>query len=257
MVPPITDTARYTTEMHKSLFDKLFFSHLIDADLIVDFGCADGALIRAHHKMFPSVRMIGYDNDSAMIEMAHQKTQRTNTEFTWNWPRVKVWAKEARAPALLLSSVLHEVYSYSNATELSGFGSCCWQSGFEYVIIRDMMHSEDMNGQSLPEDVAKVRQRLPLWMLEAWEDEWGTIENKISLVHLLLTYRYVENWDRELLENYLAVGVKTYLNSIPSDYEPVHFRHYTLPFLKHQVKQDFGINLQTRTHVQIIMRRKP
>jgi len=256
MTPPIHDIHRYTTEMHKSLFDKLFFANLIDTDLIVDYGCADGALIRSHHLMFPSTKLIGYDNDSAMIETARDKTQQVNTDFSWNWPRVQAQVRGAFRPALLLSSVLHEVYSYLSVAELSAFESTCWQSGFEYVIIRDMMHSEDMNGPSLSEDVARVWQRLPLWMLEAWEDKWGTIEHKTSLVHLLLTYRYVENWDRELLENYLAVGVKTYLSNIPSAYEPIHFRHYTLPFLKHQVKQDFGIDLQARTHVQLILRRK-
>ena len=59
----------------------------------------------------------------------------------------------------------------------------------------------------------------------------GLTSNK-NFLHYLLTYRYVENWDREVRENYFPHSIEEFLSKIPTKYEVVYFEHYTLPFLR-------------------------
>jgi hypothetical protein len=44
-VNPILNDQFYTDEMAKSMWDKAFFVNFVDATLLVDFGCADGAML--------------------------------------------------------------------------------------------------------------------------------------------------------------------------------------------------------------------
>lgn len=253
---PIADQDHYTTEMHKSLFDKLFFAPLIDSDCILDYGCADGALIRAHEHIFPGVFMIGYDNNKDMIRKARDLSPNWSDAFhTWDWTRVHANVRENKRPAILLSSVMHEVYSYCSEAQIAEFENNVWNSGFKYVVIRDMMHNAVMDRKALLTDVARVRMILPTVMIQEHEEKFGTIENQTSLVHLLLKYRYKENWKREVEENYLSVKLEDFFRLVPLNYKPIHFQHYTLPFVRDRVRDDFGINMVDRTHVQLIFER--
>ena len=69
---PITDLSKYNQSMQKSMIDKIFFMDKVEADVFIDVGCADGALIKFLASNFPQHKYIGYDNDSKMIEMAYQ-----------------------------------------------------------------------------------------------------------------------------------------------------------------------------------------
>ena len=52
---PIVNLNRYNLSMSKSLIDKIFFMDKIDDTIkvIVDYGCADGTLIRFLAPLFP------------------------------------------------------------------------------------------------------------------------------------------------------------------------------------------------------------
>ena len=58
---PIVDLNRYNLSMSKSLIDKIFFMDKIDDTIkvIVDYGCADGTLIRFIAPLFPEITFIG------------------------------------------------------------------------------------------------------------------------------------------------------------------------------------------------------
>ena len=60
----------YTEEMSKSVWDKSFFmDKIIGAKLVIDFGCADGAMIRMLAPLFPNTTFYGYDiNDNLIVE---------------------------------------------------------------------------------------------------------------------------------------------------------------------------------------------
>ena len=64
----------YNDRMRRSMWDKAFFMDKIPgAALLVDYGCADGSLIRFLHGLFPGLSVIGFDIDPAMIAEARRR----------------------------------------------------------------------------------------------------------------------------------------------------------------------------------------
>ena len=60
----ISDLNKYNERMARAIDDKLFFVDYLDGiDTIVDFGCADGAILE---KLPKNLRKIGYDNSEEM-----------------------------------------------------------------------------------------------------------------------------------------------------------------------------------------------
>ena len=92
--------------------------------------------------------------------------------------------------------------------------------------------------------------------LKSYESVWGKISTQRDLVHYLLKYKYTENWEREVRENYVPITLEQLLEIIPEGYEVTYLNHFTLPYTAWQIKSDFGIELTTPTHIKLILRRK-
>ena len=249
----IDDMSGYNAHMERSMIDKLFFLDKTDAEIFVDFGCANGALLDTINKLFPNLKLVGFDVSEEMIKLA--KERNPNIMFTSDWAEVVKFLNNHKdqKSAIVLSSVLHEIYSYLNPSEIKSFWDKVWNSNFNYVIIRDMMVSEHTARPSDPIAVAKIKQRYDQNKLKQWEAQWGTLHDNWSLVHFLLTYRYEANWEREYKENYLPNSLEVFLSMIPHKYVPMVIEHFTLPFVRQTVMKDFGIQLQDRTHLKLIL----
>lgn len=77
------------------------------------------------------------------------------------------------------------------------------------------------------------------------------------MIHFLMKYRYMRNWDRENNENYFPITLEKLLSMIPTEkYEIVYFQNYVLPFTSDQVKKDFDITIRDNTHIKILLKRK-
>ena len=114
-----------------------------------------------------------------------------------------------------------------------------------------------MNRPSNINDVVKVLQKADKDQLREYESIWGSIRENKNLVHYLMKYRYLENWKREVRENYFPLSLERLLSKIPTDkYEIVYFENYILPFTSHKVKEDFDIELHDNTHVKLLLKRK-
>ena len=74
-----------------------------------------------------------------------------------------------------------------------------------------------------------------------------------TFIHFLLKYKYTKNWERENNENYIPISLETLLKKIPSDYSIKYKRIYLLDILKNKVKEDFDIDLEHPTHLQMII----
>lgn len=73
-MPGIANIEIYNESMTKSLIDKLFFLDKIDnVKCIVDYGCANGALIAFIAPLFPDILFFGYDKNGMMIDSAIEK----------------------------------------------------------------------------------------------------------------------------------------------------------------------------------------
>lgn len=103
-------------------------------------------------------------------------------------------------------------------------------------------------------DVMRVRNRANKEYLKSFEEKWGKISNNYrTFMHYLLKYKYTDNWDREVNENYLPISLETLYTKIPSGYRIKYQDNYILPILQQQVKKDFDIIIDHTTHTKIII----
>lgn len=266
----INNYSAYLHGMQMSLQDKLFWTKIIPhdhIDTIIDFGCADGALLDAIDKeqrqQFDEKRidrlwcLVGIDNNPEMLKKMEKKNNCILRAQSFG----EVPSAFKQNALLNLSSVIHEVYSYCTAEEILNFWDNVFNSGFEYIAIRDMMISKTVqrkkgyhpHGNSMDEaqlvDYCKVRNL---------GDKGFTELDVKNQLEFLLKYRYIENWDREVREFYFPIYFEQLLNSVADNgkYYIEYLNHYTLPFIKETVKEDFGIDIIDNTHCQLILRKK-
>lgn len=249
----IKDINIYLNRMQKSVLDKMFFMDKIFEPIstVIDFGCANGELIKALGSLFGEYRYIGYDISESMIDSARGNVPAA--EFYSEWDNISA---EPKNSLLNISSVLHEVYSYCTEEEVCLFLSRVFDSGFKYIAIRDMMFSEkektyvDSAALKAVESNMKYKSKLA-----DYEDVWGPIATEHSLLHYLLKYKYDQNWKREVRENYVPLTIEQFLRLIPKKYEITYIDHFTLPYVAWQIKNDFGIELTRPTYIKLILKR--
>ena len=250
----IRDYSVYLHRMQQSVLDKLFFFDKIFEPVknILDFGCANGEMLKCLHLFSCSYRFIGYDISETMIGAA--KANVPGAEFYSRWEDIQLDPAES---LVNISSTLHEVYSYGTEEDVEIFWKRILRSGFKYISIRDMMVSDAADGAPDGAALELVRSNEAYAdKLRDYEAHWGPIRTQSSLVHYLLKYSYTENWAREVRENYLPITVEKLLAMVPEEYEITYHRHYVLPYTAWQIKRDFGITLTTPTHVQLLLKKK-
>ena len=250
----IKDYSVYLNRMQKSVLDKMFFMDKVFESFsnIVDFGCANGELIKALQALFGEYRYVGYDISEEMLSVARANVP--SAEFYSDWDMIKVDHSDS---LLNISSVLHEVYSYSSKEEIDLFWKRVLDSGFKYIAIRDMMLSEaDQTGIDTEQHALAVKDEKYADKLRDYERIWGKIATQHDLVHYLLKYKYTENWEREVRENYLPITIERLLETVPENYEVTYINHFTLPYTAWQIRNDFGVELTTPTHIKLILRRR-
>ncbi len=254
----ISNYQTYADGMEKSMDDKLFFVNNIDFDVIVDFGCANGIFLSRLQTMKPNVKIIGYDLDDVMLSKA-RVVLGEDALLTSSWDEVVNELSNYENPLLNLSSVIHEVYSYSHSSVIKKF----WEKqvfggNFKWITIRDMIPSSDIHKNELEnfrQDVKRVRKRANKFYLNDFEKRWGPIDdNYRTFCHFLLKYRYVDNWEREVNENYLPVSLETVKTKIPSNYSIEYEQDFIVPFIKDKVGKDFGVKITHSTHVKMVLK---
>lgn len=257
MTTAISNLEIYNARMGgRAMYDKLFaVPHLSEdeVNIFVDFGCADGRLIAAMELFYPNTIFIGFDNDPRMVEDAKKncKTQRFYTKWTDVEDALSHYPLHKKA--IILSSVIHEVYSYMSYMDVESF----WENvfKFDFVIVRDMMPSVSMSRAVNMDQYVSVRHRFPE-QLASFEKINGKIADNRQLVHFLLKYNYKENWAREVRENYFSLTTEEMLDKIPQEFAVDYFEHFTPPFIKKTVERDTGILLVDNTHVKFILRKR-
>lgn len=248
----------YNQNMQTTLDDKLFFINQVKFDVIVDFGCANGVFLSKIQNLYPNVKIIGYDLDDTMLSKA-RAILGNKALLTSDWSEVVGELSNYKDPLLNLSSVIHEVYSYSRPIDVNKFwNEQVFGGSFKYITIRDMIPSVVVGREELSkwkDDARKVRIASDTFYLKSFEDKWGSIfQSYRVLLHYLLKYKYTDNWEREVNENYLPVTLETLKNKIPSSYKITFEDSFILPYLAQEVKKDFGIELNHTTHTKLILK---
>lgn len=267
------DIASYNENMSKGLVDKMFFLNDIELNnekkyLFVDFGCADGFLTDALYDVLSkrgiAAYYVGYDISEDMIDLAKTRFNHnaTNVMFTYKWDEVIEYMKqyENTEKVLILSSVIHEVYSYSkDPQDIKEFWQRVLESDFKYICVRDMMVAADIDRPSNLNDVGKIiaasvtgnvitKEQLADYELKNNRLEYSQRE----VIHFLLKYRWKLNWEREVNENYFPITVEEFLEFFEGKYEINYLERFRVPFLDKCIKEDFDIELEDYTHIKAV-----
>ena len=266
----------YNEHMAKGMDDKLFFLNKINFKkdgyyLFVDFGCADDTLLDTLYGIMDkaginNVYYIGYDISDTMIELAKTKFSHCTSSvmFTSSWKEVEekvktYWAMES---ILILSSVIHEVYSYAECQDdIDLFWHRVLDTGFKYVCVRDMMVGKDINHKPDIDMFSFMEKNIPHFSdrRKYWDDfikNWGTTSDNKNFIHYLLKYRWTINWDREVHENYFPIYIEDFLKEFEENYNILYLERFRVPFLEKCWKEDFDIEIKDNTHIKTIFELK-
>ena len=249
----------YNNEMQKGLSDKLFFMKnediLKNVRTIMDYGCADGALIQEMSALYPSINFVGFDLDEEMVRQANLR-KIDKAYFFDNFEKAK---KKMDVDAILCSSVIHEVYSYGTKESIDLFWNNLNNGNHDYIIIRDMsMSKDDPANETL--DMKMLNNVLKYGdsnQVREFENIWGRFRTTSDIIHFLFKYRYTDNWKREVEENYFPVFNEDYDKLIDmSKFEKIYHEHYLLPYQKEIILKDFNVEIKSKTHVKMIFKRR-
>ena len=126
---------RYFELLEKGMLDKVWFLEKIEhsVNTLVDFGCGDGSLFVLIDRIYPGrFRYIGIDHNPEMIAAAKENG-------------IEVYSSLAELPeidydksALILNSVLHEIFSYSAFNAAYELFEEMEAKKFRHIAIRDM-----------------------------------------------------------------------------------------------------------------------
>lgn len=234
----------YNSRMKKSLMDKIFFIDKVDAEVFVDFGCADGSMIKMLSELFPNYIYIGYDNKQEMIDLAKQNVANAHFYSSYDEVLEHVNLLNHKKSCLILSSVLHEIDEKETFFEFLKF------KNFDFVAIRDMMY-EETSANRIPFN--EIYKHYPQKIKSYFENEIWHWSGQDMIQATFKSY-YVENFDTEVLEDYFSFN-QNHLMSLKYKHKliPIYEYHYLLPYWKQTIKNDFGVDLNgIKTHVQII-----
>lgn len=191
----ITNLSSYNSSMKKSLLDKIFFMDKTDFEVLVDYGSADGSMIKFLHTLFPEIQYIGYDIDPKMVEKAQEGVSKdSHMQFTSNWKEVVAVCADRKC-CITLSSVIHEVYAYGTRADVDSMWNRVFSNTFDYIAVRDMIPSVSIDKRSDINDVKKLMCKANASQLREFGQVWGSIEQNKNLQHFLLKYRYEDNWE--------------------------------------------------------------
>ena len=271
METKLNNISIYNERMDKSIEDKLWFNNMVDADVYVDFGCANGNLLKhlsyIHQKQGKTdIQYIGYDNNDEMLKIARQNCNRfKNISFTNDFVNIRndYDISNDKKVCLILSSVLHEVYSYSkDLKEKKDFWESIFNLDFDYIAIRDMTSGINTDlfipniNRIIEYQIITVKEKANKQQLLDFQRYWGRISSLHGLTHFLLKYKYLENWDREVKENYLPLTLYLLKYRLNFSYEIKYEKRYCLPYLKDLFKKDFDIDFIGYTHYNLLLELK-
>jgi len=260
----ISNTEIYLANMTKSFGDKAWFLKEIPPEIntIVDFGGGEGQfceyLQAKAEALGRTFKFIIIDNNTAFLKNALKKgflgftsLDELQADTSWN----------PATTLLNMSSVIHEVYSYADDDHtVEEFWYSIKRCGFRAIAIRDMSLGKGSYAEVPRDAVFYVYDNIfksPKYIerLESFESVWGAIcsdegdKHRLldvkRLIHFLIKYRYVENWAREVEENYLPLSQDKLQDWLTKKlgYRLVHKESSKLPFYHKCWTKDFKLHL--------------
>lgn len=254
----ITNLDTYNARMASSIEDKMWFWDKVKhtTDCVVDYGCADASLLSRINEEHPYQTLIGYDASDDMLARAKEKTKNTSICFVES-----IFELKMKETCLVLSSVIHEIYSYQSKEDADFELGMIFDLGAKYIAIRDMGIRDICRNIETPIDILKsIYARDDIAKIASFEKCQGRISNWANCIHYLLKAPYDENWAREVEENYVPFTMNEVLAQYnvdsPVKYDVVYFEAYTLPYVRERIIRDYNISLYAPTHYKLLLERR-
>lgn len=259
---------RYLGAMRKSIGSKLFFLDKVPVDdlaVVVDFGCADGSLLKALDAVLPEgCTKIGVDKNPAMLRAAKYSFVGGDlwTDDIGDCAHYLGDMPEGGKSLLILSSVMHEVDDpVALWDELSMYP-------FDYVVFRDMAPTERMFRTSIPSRWLAMFPSLPADERSVIQDtaehhhrsELVIAPSVASFVHGLLKLVHKEDYADEREENFFRMSANEIAGLLTErGYSVEHSALTATPFFRRFCRER-GFNLDdcsttVTTHVELVLRR--
>lgn len=244
----------YIRKLEKGVEDKLFFLKHIDISdysLIVEFGCANGRLLRRIEPVvdMKNTKLVGFDINEEILDIARNISHEMT--FTSNWEEVVEMLKHTSKKSLIIfSSVWHEInpkYYESIFSKMKEFTT---------IVIRDM--KAPISGSEPIDEPTRERiaKRVSEWQFKEFEEKWGRIDDKEKLYRFLLMYTYIDNWDIEVNEDYFSTPWAEIDWNLEEEYNKIFSNSYTLEYKKEQIEKFFSHTMKDITHHQVIYTKK-
>lgn len=263
----------YLKRMAATLADKCWWVEKIppEIDAVVDYGCAQGDLALYLEKTVPGrFKYIGIDNSPVMLALVEQNRERLFGKMeTAFYPTIAGIADrcDTSRAVLVLNSVTHEIFSYLSKTEQNALLSEMFSAGFRAITIRDM-NMPELDRQ--PFDVSGALNALEVGASAAmWREYNAYLDGKearrsacwqdtaLRVAEFLLKYKYTDNWERERKETYFWDWLRmTEPFWREAGYGVAYDLKFHIPFLRHQIHDDFGIDFPVDTHRKILLCRE-
>lgn len=284
-----TGAERYLKKMAANITDKIDFleGYINKCDVFIDMGCADGVMIVELKKRYPDIIYIGYDIDRGAIARAKNAAIGQDKIYFIDNPKdLLMTINQIRSSSpecktmINMSSFLHEVFSYCDERQQAEFMDLIDTIKPNFMAIRDF-HLEEHEKIETPSSavVSKVEstfEAIPTvyeemtkrgrTILSSWQHKYGSMaEKKESLVHLLLTSRYLQHekdiTEREFNENYMSVSEPKLKVFEDMGYAVKFKTRYNTPDFEKAVKESCRITSEEflelpKTKVKMVLKRK-
>lgn len=262
------DLVSYNQEMAKSWYDKIGFIDKIyePIDVIVDFGCADGAVTRFIKSFYNGKLVIGYDLPEVFAEngITDGDVDEFGVMYIGNLNEIEKYLKRGKS-LLVVNSVFHEIFNYMDLDGAMQLVDWMFSGKFDYVWIRDMYITDPVSTwfrqDAFNTIIEKVMTDNDLkMMMDDFINVFGEPHSLCQLTHFLLKHRFKVNWKREVEEDYQAFRDNFWrIKAVMKDkYEEVYKDIYLLPYVNHINKVDFGVSLDDcsmKTHFRAVYKK--
>ena len=260
----VSNNAIYLSRMENTLVDKVWWVEHLPKHIkvVVDFGCANGALGLFLNKHYPNrFKYIGIDKNNEFLTEAELLNPK-GIFFSSLEDFKKIYGTPLDS-VLVLNSVIHELYTYMGNCEARILLKEMFNMGFDYIAIRDMKLDAPKKQRY---HYISLRKRIALeWQIRK-SDYFKSFKDykqfsphpKKSLAfyeEFFLKYFYEENWEREKRERYLWNWTPYLKYDIGNSYIAEKAQSFCVPYVRDKVKADFGYDM-FHTHVKLLLRKE-
>lgn len=212
------DFTVYYKAMSQNIYEKIDFvlEELKTSDYkkVIDFGCADGQILRELAEHFPQIQFIGYDINNEIIKLNIKNNPFENI----NYVSQNITDYYDNTTLVIFSSVLHEIFSFLPQDEIKYILD--ETAKVKAVAIRDMYFLKYSGYDNTEKSKSFYLNNINDIMFQDFIKQNAINKNNINpnyVAEFLMKKRYITNWKEELLEYYFATPYsiieKKYINA--------------------------------------------